>query len=188
VHDFLGLSQPGGHSAENLARAMSVINEATLNKDEKELQYNNIVYLWKLFWKKWIPWREEALDFYFQEIGMYYGVSNPHLCKMIDIDQTISSAEKKTQAMTHLLSHTKKMINKIESLKMVSLAIGFSDDSIWNIEAMTRFFIQERNKKSLITPDDKIRVYFTGNQDQLCMIPHENLSIEKQDKITKIVI
>jgi hypothetical protein len=49
---------------------------------------------------------------------------------MIDIDQTISSAEKKTQAMTHLLSHTKKMINKIESLKMVSLAIGFSDDSI----------------------------------------------------------
>lgn len=185
---FFGIITARGHSAENLARAMNVINEATLNTEEKQLQYQNIANLWELFWKKWIPWREEALDFYFQEIGMYYGVSSPHLLKMIGIKYTIPSAEKKNHAMAHLITHTKKLISNIDSLRNKPLAIGFSDDSIGNIEAMTRFFVNERKNNSLVSSDDKVRIYFTGNQDQLCIVPSKDLSIDKQGDTTKIVI
>ena len=90
--------------------------------------------------------------------------------------------------MAHLITHTKKLIGKIDSLKDKSLAIGFSDDSIGNIEAMTRFFVNERNNNSLIKTEDKIRIYFTGNQNQLCIIPDNGISIEKQGELTKIVI
>jgi hypothetical protein len=185
---FFGIITARGHSAENLARAMSVINEATLSDPEKAMQYENIQYLWELFWKKWIPWREEALDFYFQEIGMYYGVWSSHLRNMISIDHTMPSAERKTHAMAHFIAHTKKLISKIESLRDKSLTIGFSDDAIWNSEAMIRFFVNERGNDSLIRSDDKLRVYFTGDQDQLCIIPDNGISIEKKGELTKIVI
>ncbi len=185
---FFGIITARGHSAENLARAMNIINEATLNDDEKKIQYKNIQNLWDILWKKWIPSREEATYFYFEEIGMYYGVSSPHLRKMIGVGSQVSSSEKKTHAMAHLIKHTKNIINWIESLKNKSFAIGFSDDSIENIEAMTQFFVNERTNNSLVTTEDKIRIYFTGNQDQLCIMPTEWLSIQKEDTITKIII
>lgn len=194
---FFGIITARGHSAENLSRAMSVINEATLNEDEKLLQYQNIQNLWDLFWKKWTPRREEALDFYFQEIGMYYGVSSPHLCKLIDIDHRTRSSDKKTLAMSHLIQYTRKMASKIPELQDKSFAIGFSDDSISNIESMTQFFMSERKKwisyqeewkEVMIWSNDKIRVYFTGNQDQLCIIPGEGVTIKKEGDLTKIVI
>lgn len=185
---FFGIITARGHSAENLARAMSVINETILNEEEKEIQYKNIQNLWKLFWREGIPWRETALYFYFEEISSYYGVSSPHLRKMTGIDHNISSSEKKTQAMAHLISYTKKLISNIDSIKDKSLAIGFSDDSIGNIEAMTQFFKNERINNSLVSTEDKIRIYFTGNQDQLCIIPSNDISIINQGNLTKIVI
>lgn len=185
---FFGVITARWHSAENLSRAMSVTNEATLDQEEKELQYENIVNLWKLLWKKWTLWREEALDFYFQKIGMYYGVSSSPLCNHIGIDTDLKSSEKKTHAMSHLILRTKKLINEIDSLKNKSLAIWFSDDSIANIEAMTQFFMNERINNSLITNEDKVRIYFTGNQDQLCIMPDKEMTIEKQGDLTKIVI
>lgn len=184
---FFGVITARWHSGENLARAMNIINEATLSDDEKKIQYINILVLWELFWKKWIPSRDQALSFYFQEIGMYYGVSSPQLCNMLGIDNTMKSSEKKTHAMTHLIALTKKRIDMIDSLRGTPLAIGFSDDSIGNIEAMTQYFISERKNNSLITTEDKIRVYFTGNQDQICILPQEGIQIE-HGNIGKILI
>ena len=107
------------------------------------------------------------------------------------------SSDKKTLAMSHLIQYTRKVISKIPELQNKSLAIGFSDDSISNIESMTLYFMNERVKwisdqenwkEAMIWSSDKIRVYFTGNQDQLCMIPGKGISIEKEDNLTKIVI
>ncbi len=183
---FFGIITARGHSAENLARAMNTINEATLSEDEKQLQYENIVNLWKLLWKRWIPNREEALYFYFEEIGTYYGVSSPHLCKMLGIPNNMKSAEKKTHAMIHLIAQTKKIIHSIESLKNKPLAIGFSDDSIGNIDAMTQFFLEERKTQDLIKTEDKIRIFFTGNQKQICILPREWVTLGEQDGIIKM--
>ena len=118
---------------------------------------------------------------------MYYGVSSPHLCNILGIDINMKSAEKKTHAMAHLIAHTKKRIKLIDSLRGIPLVIGFSDDSISNIEAMTQYFITERRNNSLITTEDKIRIYFTGNQDQLCILPQEGISID-YGNISKIRI
>lgn len=183
---FFGIITARGHSAENLSRAMNTINEATLSDDEKQLQYTNIINLWKLLGKKGIPNREEALYFYFQKIGMYYGVSSSPLCNLIGIDTDLKSHEKKTHAMSHLISHTKKLIKKIDSLRDTPLAIGFSDDSIGNIDAMTQFFLEERKAQNLIKTEDKVRIYFTGNQDQICILPREGIVIEEQDTIIKM--
>ena len=52
---------------------------------------------------------------------------------------------------------------------------------------MTQYFISERKNNSLITTEDKIRVYFTGNQDQICILPQEGIQIE-HGNIGKILI
>lgn len=98
----------------------------------------------------------------------------------------MKSAEKKTHAMAHLITQTKKIIHSIESLKNKPLAIGFSDDSIGNIDAMTQFFLEERKAQNLIKTEDKVRIYFTGNQDQICILPREGIVIEEQDSIIKM--
>jgi len=38
-----------GHSGENMARAMTEINKATLTGEEKETQYTNICGVYELF-------------------------------------------------------------------------------------------------------------------------------------------
>ena len=105
---------------------------------------------------------------------------------MLGISNNMKSAEKKTHAMAHLIAQTKKIIYSIESLKNTPLAIGFSDDSIGNIDAMTQYFLEERKTQNLIKNEDKIRIFFTGNQEQICILPREGVMIGKQDTIIKM--
>jgi hypothetical protein len=163
---FFSIITARWHSAENLARAMQTISESVLTPQEKELQYRNIIRLWRLMGKKWELNKKMALDFYFQKIGMYYWVSSPQLCNMIWVNHELPSSIKKTHAMNHFINRTRKLIaDNIPQLQSHSLSLWFSDDSLSNIYAMIDYFLNERKQNSLIYSEDKIHVYFTWKQE-----------------------
>jgi len=54
------------------------------------------------------------------------------------------SSEKKTIAMKHFITTTKRRIQDTPELGNMPYSIGFSDDSINNIEHMLRYLTEER--------------------------------------------
>ena len=69
--------------------------------------------------------------------------------------------------MRDFIESTRMKVSQIPELKDRNLSVGFSDDSLSNIRAMTEFMEEERQKQDgLIAPSDKVRIYFTGRQSE----------------------
>ena len=180
---FFAIITARGHSMENLERAIRIINDITLTAEEKKEQHENIRILWnQRYPHSPSPSYEMLMHFYFGECCGYYGVSSPHLCNLLNIPQNLSSALKKTHAMQHYIRRVRWYVTSYLGYpEETPLNIGFSDDSIKNIEAMETFFRQSPD----IQPNDKVRIYYTGNASlskQLLSVPHisqENMHILK---------
>jgi len=170
---FFAIITARGHSMENLERTMRTINDSVLAPEEKQEQLANIHTLWRQRYGNRDPEGEEMLlRFYFGEIGSYYGVSSPHLCKLLGIPSDIPSAQKKTHAMHHFVNSVRHSLSTYFGYKKdPALSIGFSDDSLHNIQAMTEYFQTHDTSNT----NDKIRIYYTGKSelpDTLSHIPH----------------
>ena len=159
-----------GHSGENMARAMIEINKVTLNEEEKDTQYKNICRVYELFeWKKAnFSSHHEAVWYYFHVIARYYPVSSTITSNWLEVPRNMLSSEKKTMAMKHFISTTKRRIQNITELRNIHYSIGFSDDSITNIEQMLRYLTEETNSWEIIKHEDKVRVYYTGIPWKFC--------------------
>jgi hypothetical protein len=159
-----------GHSGENMARAMTQINNTTLTGEEKNTQYINICAAYKLFeWKEAsFSSHDEAVWYYFHVIARYYPVSSTITSNWLGVSRTMPSSQKKTIAMAHFIGDTKRRIQDITELGNIPYSIGFSDDSASNIEQMIWYFSQERVSWELIKNEDKIRLYYTGIPWKFC--------------------
>ena len=157
-----------GHSWENMARAMTHINDKVLTTQEKEEQYENICELYETFeWKEPQLSQKEAVWYYFNIIARYYPVSSTITTNWLWIHRWLPNSTKKTHAMREFIKSTKAKVMDIPNLKDKSISLGFSDDSLSNIEAMITFLEDERTKRDwVITPNDKVKIYFTGKQSE----------------------
>lgn len=165
-----------GHWGDNLTRIMWIINETLLSDAEKDLQYQNICSLYALLNPTLkVPNRDQALRFYFEQMVSCYPVSNPHLAKYMHWEDVPNMSVRKTLAMDHLIHRTNSLKEKLW-LKDVPLSIGFSDDSLSNIEAMIGFFIEQRKLGNL--SKDTIHIYFTGKQSEAKKLQKYGVSIE----------
>ncbi len=159
-----------GHSGENMARAMTEINKATLTGEEKETQYTNICGVYELFeWRKaTFSSHDEAVWYYFHVIARYYPVSSTITSNWLEVQRNMASSEKKTIAMKHFIRTMKRRIQDITELGNMPYSIGFSDDGTNNIEHMLRYLTEERALWELIKNEDKIRLYYTGIPWKFC--------------------
>lgn len=159
-----------GHSWENMARAMTQINNTTLNDEEKNTQYINICAVYKLFeWKDaTFSSYDEAVWYYFHIIARYYPVSSTITSNWLEVSRNMPSSQKKTIAMQHFISTTKRRIQDITELGNIPYSIGFSDDSTSNIDQMLWYFSNEMISWNTIKTEDKVRIYYTGIAWKFC--------------------
>ena len=175
-----------GHSADNIARILWIMNEYVLTEEEKSLQYTNISSLYQSYTDQDTSIsRDQALRFYFENIVSYYPVSNPHVAKYLGLTHETSSAQRKTIAMWHFKADVCSRILPRVWLTSVPLAIGFSDDSVSNCTAMRDYFL---SIKSGLTPDSTIHLYFTGRQSEAQKLQKYGVDIEYGMDMTTIRI
>jgi len=169
-----------GHGPDNLARILWIINEYLLSPEEKEEQENNISELFRAFWRvsKWTPTRDRLLRFYFEEIVSYYPVSNPHIAKYLSMNYEKSMAKRKTIAMAHFIEDTQTRIIPMLKMENIPLSLGFSDDSLSNIIAMTEYF--ESKRKSWYPKQNKIHVYFTWKKESFRLEKTQKRKIKEE--------
>jgi hypothetical protein len=173
-----------GHSGENMARAMTQINNTTLTDEEKDTQYINICAVYKLFeWKEAnFSTYDEAVWYYFHVISHYYPVSSTITSNWLEVSRNMPNSQKKTIAMKHFIRTTKEQIQDIKELRNISYAIGFSDDSISNIEQMLWYFSKERASWNTIKNEDKVRIYYTWIVWKFCPTK-EHISEQRWDTL-----
>lgn len=179
-----------GHSGENMARAMIHINNATLTQEEKDTQYKNICNLYSIFeWREaTFSRQEEAVWYYLNVVARYYPLSSTIASNWLDIPRTMPSSQKKTVAMKHFIEVTRRKIHTIESISQKNISVGFSDDSVGNIDAMLQFFLQEKKEspKGVIHTGDKVRLYYTWPQWKFPT--HTELGIPMRQRAETLVI
>lgn len=176
-----------GHSADNLERTIREISETVLSDEEKNTQYESIKNLYQALYPNMpILNRDQALQFYFQEIISYYTVSNAHIKKYLGLRMDMATPEKKVISMDHYIQDMKNRILASIGIKNAPLAIGFSDDSVGNMKSMMSSFIEKRNAG--VIKNDTVHLYFTGKQWAL-HIPTENcIQVTQNGKMTVIQV
>lgn len=176
-----------GHSADNLERTIREISETVLSDAEKNIQYENIKNLYQILYPDMpIPNRNQAIQFYFQEIVSYYTVSNTHGKKLLKIRMNMKTPEKKVFCMDHYIEDMRTRILGPIGIENTSLAIGFSDDSVSNMSAMMDAFIQKREVGSL--KNDTVHLYYTGKQWALAIPTKESIQVSQNQTMTIIQI
>ncbi len=160
---FFAIITSRWHGPDNLARIMWILNESLLTDEEKEIQYKNIHALHEYIHpNEKLSTRIQTLRFYFEEIVSYYPVSNPHIAKCLGMSYEQSMAKRKTIAMKHYLDDMQTRIIEKIWLENTPLAIGFSDDSVSNMEAMIDFFKEKRVNG--LNEENTVHLYFTGKK------------------------
>ena len=179
---FFAIITSRGHGPDNLARIIWILSESLLTDEEKETQYKNIQALHSsLHPNEKLSTRIQALRFYFEEIISYYPVSNPHIAKCLGMSHEQSMAKRKTIAMEHYLHDMQTRIIEKIWLENTPRAIGFSDDSVSNMEAMIDFFTEKR--KTELKEKDTVHLYFTGKKWSLKTWDSIKNTIEKKDML-----
>lgn len=171
------------HSADNLSRAITTINEEVLSKNEKIEQLKNIRILYQSYYPHLPnPTREQALQFYFQIVGSYYPVNNIHAMKSLGMTHIKSSAQKKTFCMNHYIQDIRTRILAPLWYNHIPQAIWFSDDSVTNMMAMLAYFLQEKEKWNLY--NDSIHLYFSGKQWSLPIPETKGIIVTQESNMT----
>lgn len=153
-----------GHSPDNITRILWIISEALLTEEQKAEQYQNIWTLYTaLFPGKKLKNRDEALRFYFQSLVWVYPVSNEHDARHLGIAHESSMSKRKVQALKHYIQEVTEHILIPLRLTDTPLAIGFSDDSLGNMQTMLWYFQSEKAQGNY--KRDKIRLYFSGKKE-----------------------
>ena len=177
-----------GHSADNLERTIREISETVLSDEEKNTQYESIKNLYQALYPHMpIPNRDQALQFYFQEIVSYYTVSNAHIKKYLSLKMDTPTPEKKVISMDHYMQDMRRRIlDSIGIDNSTPLAIGFSDDSVSNMRHMFQSFVKKRKNGTL--KNDTVHLYFTGKQWALSVADEDCIHVSQNEKMTIIQV
>lgn len=177
------------NSADNFQRAFTFINENTLNKEEKEEQFENII---KNFGLPYNISYEEAIYHYFWNVINYIPCSNPQIEKIFKFGN-LSSSERKAKVIDFLFDYYVWLLEKIYKKNILeilsnwqSISFWFSDDSVRNIVS-----VYEKMRKILDSwdfyPDisKKFSVFFTWKTEDYYKLVSKLWDEEKFDQIVK---
>lgn len=147
-----------GNCPDNFARALNIICDACLSKEEKESQK------WKIRENFNVPKDTNARKYYIENLVYYIPCSNIHTAKMWGLSG--SGKERKVQAMKQYLPHAHKILSEAFGRRVEEilsphqkLSVGLSDDSLQNVLAMIQW-MQELYRNN-IYPNHKYRIYYT---------------------------
>lgn len=151
---------------DNFQRCIQYLNNECLTQAEKEEQQEAIR---KNYGLELSMTDRQVLQYYFREILDYTPCDNVQTMKHLGIHDS-SSSMRKVGAMKWYIweVHRKlrvvgtKFQKNIEDIitEETPLALGFSDDSLWNIVAMWEYFADN------LPINHKARLFFTGKQTQ----------------------
>lgn len=155
---------------DNFQRAFHLINNLTLNKEEKEEQHENIIKNFNL------PSnlnKEDALYNYFWFFTNYIPCSNLQIEKIMWFEW-MKSKDRKAKAIDFLISHYIKTLEGIYWKNMSKivwkdkfLSIWFSDDSIENLVAVyNKFQSILRNDNYNPEISKKFSIYFSWKKSK----------------------
>lgn len=151
-----------GHGSDNIQRTIELLSRETLTDDEKKDQKEHIKEKYTPLIKQHNILDKDLVEWFFADIPSYMGVSNKNFCKLQDINRYENTAYKKVLGIQKHYQRATSLYKAMNpTRRTIQFAKGFSDDSIANIEAMAKYYLQEvqRNK-------DRYRIYFTGKLDQ----------------------
>ncbi len=184
---FLALITSRGHGPDNLARILWIINEALLTKTEKEEQQENIQKLYALLEKsETILSSDQALRYYFEQVVLYYPVSNPHVAKYLNIEHISSMSERKSFAMRHAIDSLEHTLENKTELLHYPLSIGFSDDSLSNMLSVMDLFKDLKKEKH----ERKYfyHLYFTGKKEDYPLLMEKSPQNEVRENMLVLKI
>ena len=158
------------HCSENFQRVFAFLNSQALTSNQKREQIDAIRDNFCL----WFDYSDaEVLSYYFSEVCDYMAVNNPQIEKFFRL-HWLKDAEKKTVMMNWYIEEVKRKIRSIMSYNWVSddaevftsktpIALWFSDDSVWNILAMSKY-LKARELNSTTDENLRSRIFYTWPQ------------------------
>jgi hypothetical protein len=184
---FLTIITSRGHGPDNLARILWIINKTLLSSKEKEEQYGNIQNLFSLLENSdTILSSDQALRYYFEQVVLYYPVSNPHVAKYLKLDHITSMSERKSFAMRHAIDSLENTLIDHPELSHYPLSIGFSDDSLSNILSVMDLF--KRLGKEKHERKRFYHLYFTGKKEDYPSLIEKNPNYQMRENMLVLKI
>lgn len=184
---FLTIITSRGHGPDNLARILWIINDMLLTPEEKQEQQKNIQNLYSILEKsETILSSDQALRYYFEQIVLYYPVSNPHVAKYLSMGHIFSMSERKSIAMKHAIRYIESNFLNHPALRDYPLSIGFSDDSLSNILSLMELFktlAKEEHERSHF-----YHLYFTGKKEDYRLLIEKSPQYEERENMLVIKI
>lgn len=176
--NLFAINTARGHTPDNIKHSLKMLNTIVLDKAQQEQQ---IEIIKKKFLREKLS-DKDALWKYF-DMNIYMPVSNIEICKFLQIDNTISSAIKKTLFQDWYISHLTKIISHYQLLdKNNPIKMWFSDDSYSNIEEMVKYFLTIKNKHQWPYHYYDYRIYYTGEKIDIIQENIENYLINNLKK------
>lgn len=163
------------------------MNDMLLTPEEKREQQKNIQNLFSLLEKnETILSSDQALRYYFEQIVLYYPVSNPHVAKYLSMSHIFSMSERKSIAMKHAIHHVESNFLNHPALSPYPLSIGFSDDSLSNILSLLELFkalAKEKHERNHF-----YHLYFTGKKEDYAVLIEKSPQYEERENMLVIKV